>query len=82
MYQLTRIGNTLHRIPVFEREAIVCSHAFEKGCLSRFEAVFDFPESRALEGEDETVVYLGGGFDPFVVGAGEAGGGVDECPHY
>lgn len=51
-------------------------------CLACFDAIFYLAKARALEGEDESLVYLGGGFDPFVVGSWETGGGVDECPHY
>jgi hypothetical protein len=50
--------------------------------LTCLKTIFYLPETGASEGDDEALVDHGGGFDPFVVGAGKTVGGVDPCPHY
>jgi hypothetical protein len=49
--------------------------------LACFDAVFEFAVAAAADGDKETLVDLCEGADPFGVGEGETGGGVDEGPH-
>jgi hypothetical protein len=81
MDNLARIRNTLHGIPILQRQAIVPAHVLEDVGLPSVDAVLDLAESCSPEGCQQPLVDCRSRFDPLIVGAREAIWGIDPCPH-
>ena len=75
-------GYALYWVSIGERPVVSFAHGLEKMGLPSLVAIFDLSPTHPPESEKQARIDSGCRLDPFIVGAGEAVGSIDPCPHY